>query len=312
MNQRQLAYFVCIAKSGSFSAAADTLHVAQSALSRHMKDLEEALGGALFDRGPRGVELTDSGKILLVRAEFILSQIDETRSEVRAHNKELTGSVRLIVPSSIGQVLFEPLVDCFAKRFPLLRLELSEGLWNDASNRLQTGTTDIAIMGSAVTSHAIELEPLAYEQMLLVGRRGEPILARRSVNVRALANLPLMMPRSTLETIGRFDADVAPALKVNIFVESASAIRALVASGRGYAVVPNSVLLAGPERREIAGVPIRGLEVLRQIGWLRGRPKGRGTSELAVALREQFAGFIRAGWMRTVTRSSGPPSTRSS
>ena len=68
MNLRQLSYFVRIAESGSFSAAADALHVAQSALSRHVKDLEDELGGALLDRGSRGLTLSDSPAVIwLVR-----------------------------------------------------------------------------------------------------------------------------------------------------------------------------------------------------------------------------------------------------
>ena len=296
MNLRQLSYFVTIAESGSFSAAADALHVAQSALSRHIKELEEELGGALLDRGSRGVTLSDSGKVLFERAKFILSQFEEAGSEVRAHNKELTGTVRLMAPSSIGQVLFEPLVDRFLGQFPKVRLELSEGLWNEAANRLRTGAVDLAIMGSA-TSDYIDLEPLAREQMVLVGTAGDPLLAKVSIGVGALTGLPLLMPQSTLETIRRFAPSVAPSLEVNIFVESAPAIRALVASGRGYAVVPASVLLGKLESRTLAGVPIRGLEILRQIGTLRGRPKSRAMQELATAIREEFANFVSAGVM---------------
>jgi LysR family nitrogen assimilation transcriptional regulator len=110
MNLRQINYFICIAQTGSFSAAADTLHVAQSALSRHMRDLEYELGGVLFDRGPRGVTLSDSGKVLFSRAKFILLQLEEARTEVLAHNKEVSGTVRLMAPSSIGQILFQPLL----------------------------------------------------------------------------------------------------------------------------------------------------------------------------------------------------------
>jgi LysR family nitrogen assimilation transcriptional regulator len=310
MNLRQLSYFVCIAESGTFSAAADALHVAQSALSRHVKDLEEELGGALLDRGSRGVTLSDSGKVLFDRAKFILSQFEEAGSEVRAHNQELTGTVRLMAPSSIGQVLFEPLVDRFLGQFPKVRLELSEGLWNDAASRLRTGAVDLAIMGSA-TSDYIELEPLAREQMVLVGRVGDPLVAKRSVAVGDLAGLPLLMPELTLETIRRFAPDVAPKLEVRIFVESAPAIRALVASGRGYAVVPNSVLLGKLESRTIAGVPIRGLEIMRQIGTLRGRPKSRAMRELVAAIREEFANFISAGVMASPAGRRDRRSTRS-
>ena len=310
MNLRQLSYFVCIAESGTFSAAADALHVAQSALSRHVKELEEELGGALLDRGSRGVTLSDSGKVLFERAKFILSQFEEAGSEVRAHNKELTGTVRLMAPSSIGQVLFEPLVDRFLGQFPKVRLELSEGLWNDAASRLRTGAVDLAIMGSA-TSDYIELEPLAREQMVLVGRVGDPLVAKPSVAVDALAGLPLLMPELTLETIRRFAPEVSSKLEVRVFVESAPAIRALVAAGRGYAVVPKSVLLGKLESRMIAGVPIRGLEIMRQIGTLRGRPKSRAMRELVAAIREEFANFIGAGVMASPAGRRDRRSTRS-
>jgi len=213
MNLRQIAYFVRIAESGSFSAAADALHVAQSALSRHIKELEDELGGALLDRGSRGVSLSDSGKVLFERAKFILAQFEEAGSEVRAHNKELTGTVRLMAPSSIAQVLFEPLVERFLAQFPKVRIGLSEGLWDDAANRLRAGMIDVAIMSSA-TSDYIELEPLAREQMVLVGRVGDPLIAKSSIAVGALAGLPLLMPEATLETLRRFAPDVPAKLGV--------------------------------------------------------------------------------------------------
>ena len=299
MNLRQLVYFVCIAQKGSFSAAADTLHVAQSALSRHVKELEEELGGALLDRGSHGVALSDSGKVLFERARFILSQLEEAGSEVRAHNKELTGTVRLMAPSSIGQVLFDSLVERFLGQFPKVRLELSEGLWSDAASRLRSGAVDIAILAGGPTSDYFDLEPLAHEQMILVGPVGDPLLGQPSIPIGALVGLPLMMPETTQETIRRFAPELSEQLRVDIFVESAPAIRALVASGRGYAVVPNSVLLGRLESRPIVGVAIRGFEVLRQIGTLRGRPKSRGMRELAAAIRLEFAGFIGAGVMRS-------------
>ena len=299
MNLRQLSYFVRIAQTGSFSAAADELHVAQSALSRHIKDLEYELGGELLDRGSRGVTLSDSGQVLFDRAQFILSQLDDARSEVLAHNKELMGTVRLLAPSSIGQVLFEPLVDRFLDKYPKVRLELSEGLWNDAVNRLQTGAVDLAIVTGPRTSDYINLEPLANEHMSLVGKEGDLLVDKQSIPLSALADLKLMMPAVTLEFIRGFAPHLSERLNVNIFVESSPAIRALVASGHGYAVVPHSVLLGKLESRSIKGVRIRGLEVVRQIATLRGRPRSRAMRELSAAIRLEFQGFISAGLMRS-------------
>lgn len=298
MNLRQLTYFVRIAQTGSFNGAADTLHVAQSALSRHMKDLEEELGGALLDRGPHGVTLSDSGEVLFDRAKFILSQLEEARSEVLAHNRELMGFVRLMTPSSIGQLLFEPLVDRFLGQFPKVRLELTEGLWNDAENRLRTGAVDVAVMSGAWKSDYIELEPLALEQMILIGGAGDPLIRAKSIALDDLAGLALMMPEMSLERIRSIAPRLFTKLDVRIFVESAPAIRALVAAGHGYGVVPNSVLLGTLESRKLAGVSIRDFEVLRQLGTLRGRPKGRAVRELVAVIRSEFEGLILAGLMR--------------
>jgi LysR family transcriptional regulator, nitrogen assimilation regulatory protein len=299
MNLRQLSYFVRIAQTGSFSAAADALHIAQSALSRHIKDLEYELGGELLDRGSRGVTLSDSGQVLFDRAQFILSQLADARTEVLAHNKELMGTVRLMAPSSIGQILFEPLVDRFLGDFPKVRLELSEGLWNDAVSRLQTGAVDLAIVTGLTTSDYIELEPLANEHMSLVGKEGDPLVDKASIAFSALADLKLMMPALTLEFIRGFAPHLSEKLNASICVESSPAIRALVASGHGYAVVPHSVLLGKLEDRKIKGVRIRGLEVVRQIAMLRGRPKSRAMRELRTAIRLEFDGFIGAGVMRS-------------
>jgi LysR family nitrogen assimilation transcriptional regulator len=70
MDLRQLRYFVAVAERGGFGAAASALNVAQSALSRHIKQLEHELGGALLERGARGVTVTESGKVLRVRLEL--------------------------------------------------------------------------------------------------------------------------------------------------------------------------------------------------------------------------------------------------
>jgi LysR family transcriptional regulator, nitrogen assimilation regulatory protein len=298
MNLRQLRYFVCIAQSGSFNAAADVLHVAQSALSRHMKDLEDELGGVLLDRGARGISLSDAGKTLLERARFILSQVEEARTEILAQNKELLGTVRLMTPSSIAQVLFEPLLDKFLKQYPKVRLELSEGLWDDAASRLLSGAVDVAVMGESSKSEYIDLEPLASEQMILVGRLGDPIVSKQSILVASLVGLPLLLPSRTLDGLRRLAPHLANEFNASVFVESAPAIRTLTASGWGYAVVPNSVLLGHIENRRIKGIPIRGFQTLRQMGVLRGRPISRAMKELMAALRSEFAGFIAAGLMR--------------
>ena len=88
MDLRQLRYFIAVAERGGFAAAASTLNIAQSALSRHVKELEHELGGRLLERGARGVSVTESGKVLLARSRWLLGTIDDIKAEVRTENRE--------------------------------------------------------------------------------------------------------------------------------------------------------------------------------------------------------------------------------
>jgi len=106
MDLRQLRYFTAIAEQGSFSHAANSLNVAQSALSRHVQALEADLGGPLFERGARGVTLSEAGRTLFERARFILAEVESARAEATAKNKALTGILRFGAPSSFANVLF--------------------------------------------------------------------------------------------------------------------------------------------------------------------------------------------------------------
>jgi LysR family nitrogen assimilation transcriptional regulator len=126
MDLRQLRYFVAVAERGGFGAAASTLNVAQSALSRHIKLLEHELGGALLERGARGVAVTEAGKVLLARGRWLLGAIDDIKAEVLTENREPGGTVRLGAPSSLADNFYAPLARLFAQRFPRVRLELSE------------------------------------------------------------------------------------------------------------------------------------------------------------------------------------------
>jgi len=111
MDLKQLRYFVAIAERGGFGAAANTLNIAQSALSRQIKELEHELGGALFERGARGVSATESGKVLLARGRWLLGVVDDIKAEVKTENREPSGIVRVGAPSSLADISKQ----CFCK-----------------------------------------------------------------------------------------------------------------------------------------------------------------------------------------------------
>ena len=170
MDLRQLRYFVAVAERGGFGTAASALNVAQSALSRHVSVLEEELGGALLDRGARGVSVTESGKVLLARGRWLLGASTTSRPRCSTENRDPSGTVRLGAPSSLAR---HPL--CAARppyspnRFPRVQLELSEGLNEDMTDRLLRGELDLAVVTAPPPNDHLEYETLVVEQVFLIG-----------------------------------------------------------------------------------------------------------------------------------------------
>src|SRR5262252_5428907 len=175
MDLRQLRYFVTVAERGGFGAAASALNVAQSALSRHVRLLEHELGGALLERGARGVAVTEAGKVLLTRGRWLLGAFDDIKAEVRTENREPSGTVRLGAPSSLADILYAPLAKFFAERFPRVRLELSEGLTEALSDRLLRFELDVAIVTAPQPNNHLDYEALVIEKVFLIGPPRDPM-----------------------------------------------------------------------------------------------------------------------------------------
>ena len=146
MDLRQLRYFVAVAERGGFGAAASALNVAQSALSRHVKELEHEFGGALFERGARGVSVTESGKVLLARGRWLLGAIDDIKAEVQTENREPAEWCGLARRRAWPTSSMHRWPACSRSAFRELRLELNEGLTEAMSDRLLRAELDLAIV----------------------------------------------------------------------------------------------------------------------------------------------------------------------
>src|ERR1700744_1928784 len=194
MDLRQLRYFVAVAETGSFSAAAASLRIAQSALSRQVQALEEACRGSLMDRGARGVVLTEAGALLLTRARFLLAEAASTISEISELNNEPSGMVRLVAPPSFGDILFPVLAVSVVRRLPRVQLELREALTDAALDELRQGGLDLAVVSSPDPDPRIDYVALCTEPMILVGPPNDPLLAVASVPLDLLPELPLVLP----------------------------------------------------------------------------------------------------------------------
>ncbi len=157
MDIRVLKYFVAVAKVGNISRAAESLHIAQPSLSKQLIELENELGKQLLVRGKRKVTLTDSGTLLLKRAEEILALFDKAQQEVRCDEGTIGGRV------SIGGIATYAVLSATAalrKDHPQVTFDFYSGDANDVTQRLDHGSLDFAVLLEPV-------DALKYEYVLL-------------------------------------------------------------------------------------------------------------------------------------------------
>jgi LysR family nitrogen assimilation transcriptional regulator len=301
MDLRQLRYFVAVAERGGFGAAAGALNVAQSALSRHIKLLEQELGGALLERGARGVAVTESGKVLLNRGRWLLSALDDIRAEVLTENREPSGTVRLGVPSTLADILYAPLARVFAERFPRVRLELSEGLTEEMTDRLLRGEIDLAILTTPRPTDHLDYEMLVIEQVFLIGPPGDPLLGRGSLTRRDMQDLPAAVLPLSASSRGVFPADVPSTLRV----ESMTPLKQMVAAGLGYGALPFSGIHQEVAAGTLSAARLPWLRADRMLALPHGRPVSRATRETVAVLKEVCRQMVREGKILTAPNRRG-------
>jgi DNA-binding transcriptional LysR family regulator len=157
---RQLVSFAEIARTGSFRQAAKTLHIAQPALSRQIKQLEAALGIYLFDRAPRRLHLTIEGRELAGRLPALFSQIDYLTETVKGASTGGTGLLRIGDAGVLTTEVIAPALRRLRKHWPNLRLSAvqntSEGFFHDLlENRIDCAFPALEPKGIDLTSHML-------------------------------------------------------------------------------------------------------------------------------------------------------------
>jgi LysR family transcriptional regulator, nitrogen assimilation regulatory protein len=292
MDIRQLRYFVAVAEHGSFSAAASAINVAQSALSKHMKQLENQLGGSVFERGARGVQLSESGRILLDRARYLLDQFDSVIAEVSSENSEVSGTVRLGVPSSLADILYEPLARRITTHFPRIRLRLATGLTEDLNGRILKGALDVAIVTEPRPNKHLEYQELFREQNYLIGPSKDPFFKRKSVVYKDLLGLKMILPLSADER-ERF-----PIIDAAIHSDSVTPMKRMAAAGLGYALLPHSGISAELANGTLGATIVLNSAATRTLVLPRGRPIARATREVLGNIKLECSTLIREGTIR--------------
>jgi LysR family transcriptional regulator, nitrogen assimilation regulatory protein len=268
MDLRQFRYFSQVARRENFRKASEDLHVAQSALTRQIQILEQELGFLLFDRVKRGVRLTAAGQRLLERSQHILGEVDRLKETLQIEAHVPSGPASLAAPPSIGRLLFPKLAQIFLKAYPKVTLSLLEGFTSSALGQLRRGELSLAIITDPPLDPLVEFTHLFTESIYLVGRSDDPRLKKRTLELKSVADLPLVMTskhnrsRQLIESSAARDG---ARLDIRIELESSDTLLQLLQSGHIYGLLPYSSIAEDAKGRRLGGVPIRGLSMKRYL-----------------------------------------------
>ncbi|QHE94762.1 LysR family transcriptional regulator [Pandoraea fibrosis] len=257
---RQMRYFLEVVDAGGFSAAAERLFVAQSALSRQISELERELQAVLLERSSKGVTLTPAGRTFVNEARRVLTELEGSVALTRSVARGEQGTVRLAHSSSVP----------FAGTLPaalLAHLQANPGVSVDIStlsseqqqDDIEAGRIDLGLVRLPVLRPAASLmcETLATERLLLLVPPGHALAGETSVSVAALAAEPFVsLPHRER---GGLSYRVAQLCQQHGFFPKAAVATSrkatlvnLVAAGFGVAIVPQSLAaMAGPEVRRV-------------------------------------------------------------
>jgi DNA-binding transcriptional LysR family regulator len=297
---RRLRYFVALAEELHFSRTAVRLHIAQQALSKQIRELEEALGAQLLQRSTRNVALTPAGIVFLDAARATLAALDDGVESARRLVRGEAGTLRLGYVVGGALELTRPILDEFARRQPGVEVQLREYGYEDRTAGLAAGAADIAFVRPPISATGIALETLFVEPLLVGLPAGHRLAQHPAVSVRELLQEPIAMRETgdaTAQAFWTLDAYREPGATSNIVAaHSVTEELSLVAAGVAC-VITSAASARYTPHPSVRYVPIEdgpGTELA--LAW---REDARGPLvdrflEAARAVRERETELVRA------------------
>src|SRR3954470_12944757 len=249
MTLQQLQYFLAAAEHGSFSAAAEELHMAQPSLSEQIRRLEAELGVALFTRAGRGLTLTEAGRLLRPHAERTLAEAQEAVESVREVRDLAGGTVSFGTFGSAHHYLLAGLIGDFRARHPEVRVRAVGQNSAEGAEAVREGTLEAGLVALPVDDRGLDVRPAMREELQYVS--ADPARVAEPISIERLAAAPLILYDArwgaddpTRRQLRERAQQAGVTLEPDIEVEYVTAALELAARGVGDTISPRSVVLA--------------------------------------------------------------------
>ncbi len=266
MEMRQLYYFAALAEETSVSRAAVKLSVAQPAISRQLRLLEEELGVTLFHRTGRGMKLTSAGRFFDTRVRKILTDLKELEHDVREMKGVVEGKVTLGMPPTESHILVPPLLQTLRQNHPGVDLHIVEAFSGDVSELLTTGHIDVALFYKAPRTKHYVADELLHESLYLLGSGEKPGPSPDPMKIRDLAGRPLVLPRrrhGLRALLDQICSEMGVELNVAYEVDSLMTLIRMVETGEVSTILPFNAVQRDVAAGRITATQIDPLELRR-------------------------------------------------
>lgn len=289
MEMHQLRYAVAVARTGSFSRAAEHCRVAQPSLSQQIQKLEDELGERLFDRLKTGVKLTSAGALFHQRAVRILEETEAARREMRDAHSLARGSLQVGVLPTIAPYFLPPIIARFSAEFPGIEVVVQEDTTARLLKLIVACEVDLAVVSLPIDDAAFEVQPLFTEELLVAVPPGHAFATKRTLRAEDLESERFILMKEG-HCLGDQVLSFCTRREITPQVSCRSAqietVQALVQAGLGISLVPAMACHEGrgPVYRHLATPrPTRAIVAV----WLKQRPPNRAGMEFLRFLKKR-------------------------
>jgi len=299
MDATALAAFLAVTEHGSFSRAAEQLHLTQSAVSKRISTLESSLGVTLFDRLGRTVMLTEAGRVLLPRAQQLLRDIGDSRRALANLSGQISGTLSIATSHHVGLHRLPPILRAFVETWPQVKLDLRFMASEAAGDAILQGEVELAIITLPLKCPPPLLAEALWTDVLRVAvAPRHPLAARKKITPFMLIEHPAILPESGTFTRTLIEDAFEPLeLKPHVVLSTnyLETIKMMVSVGLGWSLLPVSML-----DHTLASPFLTGLHIERRLGVLR-----HSGHTLSNAAQTMLAQLHESAFKKASARHSG-------
>jgi DNA-binding transcriptional LysR family regulator len=271
MDVRQLDMFRAVAEEGSFTRAAERLHVSQSAISRQVKLLEEELGGILLHRGGKRVALTSPGELLLKTANRVYRDLQEVASQISDTHALHRGTLCLAGGMTVCMYILPRVLRKYRSLYKEVDLRVVSGATAGILRLIRNHEVDLALLTLPMMAKDLEVVPVLKEEMVVVTARGHPLSRERTIEPKRLGRYPWILYEAgsnTRQIQEQFFREEEIPVEVAMETENVEIIKAMAAAGLGITLIPYAAIVKDVRHGRFAYARVRGRRLYRETAWV--------------------------------------------